>query len=109
CHAHGPFIPYTEYPVGQQWLSKSYHRSCDSSRTRWAYQNRNVILLRSDLHDVWDSCKFAAYPDRGHVVIPFVPGYDNIAGKILKLDHITDHNSRPLLTTFSVTIFFRPC
>ena len=33
---------------------------------------------------------------RGHVVIPFVPGYDDIAGKILKLDHITDYNLRPL-------------
>lgn len=30
------------------------------------------------------------------MVIPFVPGYDDIAGKVLKLDHITDHNLRPL-------------
>jgi hypothetical protein len=30
------------------------------------------------------------------VVIPFVPGYEDIAGKVLKLDHITDHNLRPL-------------
>jgi len=33
---------------------------------------------------------FAVNPDRGHVVIPFVPGYDDIAGKVLKLDHIAD-------------------
>jgi hypothetical protein len=75
---------------------------------------QNAILLRSDLHDAWDNYKFAVDPDvcifssiftisshhsfrqRGHVVIPFVPGYDDIAGKVLKLDHITDHNLRPL-------------
>jgi len=29
------------------------------------------------------------------VVVPFVP-YEDVAGKILKLDHITDPNLRPL-------------
>ena len=29
-------------------------------------------------------------------VIPFVPGYDDIAGNVLKLDHIADSNLRPL-------------
>ncbi|KAF8551880.1 hypothetical protein OG21DRAFT_217138 [Imleria badia] len=57
---------------------------------------QNVILLRSDLHDAWDNYKSAVHPDRGHVVIPFVPGYDDIAGKVLKLDHIADRNLRPL-------------
>ncbi|KAF8119575.1 hypothetical protein EV363DRAFT_1381539 [Boletus edulis] len=57
---------------------------------------QNVMLLRSDLHDAWANYKFAVNPDRGHVVIPFVPGYDDIAGKVLKLDHIIDHNLRPL-------------
>lgn len=33
---------------------------------------------------------------RGHVVIPFVAGYDDIAGKILKLDHIENRDLRPL-------------
>jgi len=37
---------------------------------------------------------------RGHVVLPFVPVYDDIAGKILKLDHITDHNLRPFEDLF---------
>jgi len=55
-----------------------------------------VLLLRSDLHDAWDNYKFGVNPDRGHVVIPFVPGYDDIAGKVLKLDHIGDQNLRPL-------------
>ncbi|KAH9059680.1 hypothetical protein EDB87DRAFT_1562946, partial [Lactarius vividus] len=55
-----------------------------------------VIFLRSDLRDAWDNYRFAVNPDRGHVVIPFVPGYDDIAGKVLKLDHITDYNLRPL-------------
>lgn len=32
----------------------------------------------------------------GYVVIPFVEGYDDIAGKILKLDHLRDPNIRPL-------------
>jgi hypothetical protein len=36
------------------------------------------------------------FRQRGHVVIPFVPGFDTIAGKVLKLDHITDPNLRPL-------------
>ncbi|KAH9995309.1 hypothetical protein BJV77DRAFT_240040 [Russula vinacea] len=68
-------------------------------RTRWAYQNQlnsKVILLRNDLHDAWDNYKFAVNPDPGHVVIHFIPGYDDIAGKVLKLDHITDGNIRPL-------------
>ena len=33
---------------------------------------------------------------RGYVIIPFVGGYDDIAGKVLKLDHIEDPNHRPL-------------
>ena len=32
----------------------------------------------------------------GYVVIPFIAGYKDIAGKILKLDHIADLNIRPL-------------
>ena len=32
----------------------------------------------------------------GYVVVPFVPGYEDIAGKILKLDHIDDPELRPL-------------
>jgi hypothetical protein len=31
-----------------------------------------------------------------YAVIPFVPGYNDIAGNILKLDHIADPNLRPL-------------
>jgi hypothetical protein len=30
------------------------------------------------------------------VVVPFIAGYDDVAGKTLKLDHITDPNLRPL-------------
>lgn len=33
---------------------------------------------------------------RGYAVIPFVPGYHDIAGKVLKLDHIEDRDLRPL-------------
>ncbi|KAJ7229197.1 hypothetical protein GGX14DRAFT_617291, partial [Mycena pura] len=57
---------------------------------------QNVILLRTDLHDAWDNYKFGVNPDAGYIVIPFVPGYDDIAGKVLSLDHITDPNLRPL-------------
>jgi hypothetical protein len=32
----------------------------------------------------------------GYVVIPFTAGYKDIAGKILKLDHITEPRIRPL-------------
>jgi hypothetical protein len=28
------------------------------------------------------------FPQRVHIVIAFVPGYDDIAGKVFKLDHI---------------------
>jgi len=55
-----------------------------------------VILIRADLQRGWDSYSLAVNPDRGYVVIPFVPGYEDVAGKILKLDHITDPNLRPL-------------
>ena len=36
------------------------------------------------------------FPQRGHVVIPFVQGYEDIAGKVFKLDHIQDPNHHPL-------------
>ena len=36
------------------------------------------------------------YTQAGYVVIPFVGGYEDIAGKILKLDHIANRNLRPL-------------
>jgi hypothetical protein len=36
------------------------------------------------------------FPQRGYAVVPFVPGYDDIAGNVLKLDHIADPNLRPL-------------
>jgi hypothetical protein len=32
----------------------------------------------------------------GYVVFPFVAGYTDIAGRILKLDHIADPQIRPL-------------
>ncbi|KIM78629.1 hypothetical protein PILCRDRAFT_824264 [Piloderma croceum F 1598] len=57
---------------------------------------QNVILLRGDLHNAWVNYKFAVDPDAGYVTIPFVGGYKDIAGKILKLDHIADPNLRPL-------------
>jgi hypothetical protein len=37
-----------------------------------------------------------SFPQRGYVVIPFVPGYDDITGSVLKLDHIANHNLPPL-------------
>jgi len=37
-----------------------------------------------------------SFAQAGYLVIPFVPGYDDIAGKILKLDHIIDQNLCPL-------------
>jgi len=73
-----------------------------------------VILICGDLHDAWDNYKFAVNPDvciffsihgisshhespqHGYAVIPFVPGYDDIAGNVLKLDHIADSNLHPL-------------
>jgi len=98
--------------VGQQRLSKFYNGSRTSCHTPSKIDSiQNVILLRSDLHDKWDNYSFAVNPDvrflsalldlnsfaqAGYLVIPFVPGYDDIAGKILKLDHIIDQNLRPL-------------
>jgi len=55
-----------------------------------------VLLLRRDLRDSWDNYKFGVNPDRGHVIIPFVPGYDDIAGKVLKLGHIGNRDLCPL-------------
>ena len=112
-----------ELTLNIQWVNKGYpgHITDSASLPELGGSTKidsiqNVILLRSDLHDAWDSYKFAVHPDvctffrlppsiscltfrfrqRGHVVIPFVPGYDDIAGKVLKLDHITDDNLRPL-------------
>ena len=74
---------------------------------------QNVILLRSDLHDAWDSYQIVVNPDvctnfflyvvsscvelvrQGYVNVPFVSVYDAIARK-LHLDHIQDPNIRPL-------------
>ena len=41
-------------------------------------------------------CSHDDSQQRGHVVIPFVPGYHDIAGKVLKLDHIEDRDLHPL-------------
>jgi len=75
---------------------------------------QNVLLLRSDLHDAWDSYRFAVnhevcdfsllaprhltmnFPQRGYVIIPFTAGYDDIAGKVFKLDRIQDRKHCPL-------------
>jgi hypothetical protein len=37
-----------------------------------------------------------SFAQAGYRVVPFVPGYDDIAGKTLKLDHIADPDSLPL-------------
>jgi len=57
---------------------------------------QNLMLLRSDVHDAWDSYDLAVNPDQGYVIIPFVDGFEDVAGKVLKLDHIEDPNRRPL-------------
>ncbi|KAG5733249.1 hypothetical protein E4T56_gene20861 [Termitomyces sp. T112] len=57
---------------------------------------QNTMLLRLDLRNGWDNYELAVDPDRGYVIVPFVGGYDNVAGKTLKLDHITDPSIRPL-------------
>ena len=73
-----------------------------------------MILLRGDLHDAWDNYDFAVNPDvcifhylsncisshhefpqPGFAVIPFVPDFDDIAGNVLKLDHIADPDLCP--------------
>jgi hypothetical protein len=54
---------------------------------------------------------FAIYPkyyshcectQLNYAVIPFVPGYNDITGNVLKLDHIADPNLRPLMRPFCV-------
>ncbi|KAF8215823.1 hypothetical protein K438DRAFT_1560653 [Mycena galopus ATCC 62051] len=57
---------------------------------------QNVVLFRSDVHDAFDAYKIGINADDGHVVIPFVEGYEDLAGKTLKLDHIEDPNLQPL-------------
>ncbi|KAG6880199.1 hypothetical protein C0992_003863 [Termitomyces sp. T32_za158] len=53
---------------------------------------QNMMLLSTDLHHAWDNYRLA----RGHIIIPFVPGYEDVAGKVLLLNHITDPTIRPL-------------
>jgi HNH endonuclease len=77
---------------------------------------QNMLLLQSDLHNSWDNhyiavnrsvCIFSSvgiyvtssgteFLQRGYIVIPFLPAYDDVAGKVLKLDHILDADLRPL-------------
>lgn len=78
CHTPGRFIrnKFTlNYPVGQQWLSKSYIRFCDPSRTPWAYQNRltqfkSVILFRTGLPSI---LTFVIFMRTQYQFSPFVP------------------------------------
>jgi len=48
------------------------------------------------LHNAWSDYLIAVFPERGYMVVPFIAGYDDVAGKTLKLDYITDPNLRPL-------------
>ncbi|KAF8642878.1 hypothetical protein AX16_009384 [Volvariella volvacea WC 439] len=57
---------------------------------------QNVITLRSDLHRGWDNYEFGVDPDDGYKVVPFIAGYDSIAGNTLNLYHIQDQRLRPL-------------
>lgn len=50
-------------------------------------------MYHLSIHRISSHHKFSK---REYAVIPFAPGYDDIAGKILKLDHITESNLRPL-------------
>lgn len=78
---------------------------------------QNVILLRRDLPIAWNSYNFGANPDvrnllilflsvcrfsnqrflqRNYIIVPFIDGYADIAGKTLGLDHIQNPNLRLL-------------
>jgi hypothetical protein len=98
-----------------QWIDKGYSNLITPLSELGGVSKidsvQNAILLRSDLHNAWSHYCIAVLPEvcifhphcfslrsnwRGHVVVPFIGGYDDVAGKTLKLDHITDPNLRPL-------------
>ncbi|KAI8970880.1 hypothetical protein BD414DRAFT_518217 [Trametes punicea] len=56
----------------------------------------NMLLLREDLHRAWAECEFGVDPDDGYRITAFVSGHDSIAGRVLRLDHISDPSTRPL-------------
>ncbi|KAI9510406.1 hypothetical protein F5148DRAFT_594071 [Russula earlei] len=61
---------------------------------------QNALLLRSNLDDAWDKhklfihhvCSHSESQQRGLVVVPFVLGYDDIAGKVPKPGHVRNRD-----------------
>ncbi|KAG6878772.1 hypothetical protein C0993_008071 [Termitomyces sp. T159_Od127] len=86
-----------------QWVSKGYPSLITDTAPIVQFGGptkidslQNIMLLRNDLHSAWDNYELSVDPDRGHIIVPFVAGYDDVAGKTLELRHITDPTIRPL-------------
>ncbi|MCJ1254710.1 hypothetical protein MMC24_002526 [Lignoscripta atroalba] len=56
---------------------------------------QNGLLLRADIHELFDSYFFSINPDDNHKIVCFMPDGCNIAGKCLDLQFLNDPN-RPV-------------
>ena len=56
----------------------------------------NLLSIPMFVFVIYVQYQFSLFPQLGYAVIPFVAGYDDIAGNVLQLDHIADLDLRPL-------------
>lgn len=110
CHAPLIHEANMEYSVDGQRLPRAYHWSCPTWTSGWIINDQfnpkchavtkwyaRRMGLPWDCRQSW--CRYFYYVNflqRGYKVIPFIEGYEDIAGRVLKLNHIQDHNLCPL-------------
>lgn len=86
-----------------EWVSKQFHHlvtdtapASDVGGSSKIDSVQNVIMLRSDLRDMWDNYEFGVNPDDNHRITGFINGLDDVHGLTLRLDHIVNPTIRPL-------------
>ncbi|AEO60038.1 hypothetical protein MYCTH_2120123 [Thermothelomyces thermophilus ATCC 42464] len=80
----------------QQWLENNYSRwiTIDPPQGGKINSVQNGILLRSDLHQLFDNYTFSINPDNGYKIIYFVKDCEQLAGKSLD-SRLLDDPRRP--------------
>ena len=91
-------LPVTKWVDRRKLIQSRMCSFCDLICITPGMATSSLSTLTSVISLCWhpDTNTDNELPQRGHVVIPFVGGYNDIAGKVLKLDHIEDPNHRPL-------------
>ncbi|KAK2459286.1 hypothetical protein APHAL10511_008707 [Amanita phalloides] len=90
-----------------EWLKKGFRSLITDSApetTIGGYSEidsvQNVIMLQSDLHEMWDDYEFGVNPDDNYRITAFINGLSHVHGLVLQLDHIEDSTIRPLDALF---------